>query len=74
MKDRHMSSVANPRRRSRYAPKAADLTRSSGVGSLRVANEKRVSYVSDTRVTDGSASLAAMSRIAARASGQSGKR
>ena len=48
--------------------------RSSGVGALRVANENAVSWASDTRVTDGEASLAAMSLIAARPAAQVGKR
>ena len=54
--------------------RALDLTRSIGDGSFLVAKENCVSFASDTRVTDGDASLAAMSCIAARALGQSGKR
>jgi hypothetical protein len=50
------------------------LTRSSGVGELRVANENAVSGASDTRVTDGEASLAAMSRMAATPAAQVGNR
>jgi hypothetical protein len=41
---------------------------------LRVANENAVSSASETRVTDGRASLAAMSRIAASPSAQVGNR
>jgi hypothetical protein len=51
-----------------------DFRRSTAVGALRVANEKRVSGASETRVTDGAASLSAMARIAASARRQSGKR
>ena len=50
------------------------MTRSSGVGSVRVANENAVSCASETRVTDGEASPAATSRIAASPSAQVGKR
>src|SRR5512132_172450 len=65
MNDRHMASRSQPLRL-RKSCSAFDLTRSSGVGALRVANENAVSAASDTRVTDGEASLAAMSRMAAR--------
>ena len=74
MNDRHMASRSKSRRRSRYVLRAFDLTRSTGDGSFLVAKENCVSFASDTRVTDGDASLAAMSCIAARALGQSGKR
>ena len=60
--------------RLRNSCRAFDLTVSSGVEALRVANENAVSGASDTRVTEGSASLAAMSRMAARPSRQLGNR
>ena len=73
MNDRHIASRSQPLR-FRNPCSAFDLTRSSGVGSVRVANENAVSYASETRVTDGEASPAAMSRIAARPAAQVGKR
>jgi len=69
-----MASRSKLRRRCRYVVSAFDLSRSIGEGSFLVAKENCVSFASDTRVTDGDASLAAMSCIAARALGQSGNR
>jgi hypothetical protein len=74
MNDRHIASTSKPRRRCRYVRSAADLIRSATDGSFLVANENWVSRLSETRVTEGAASLAAMSRIAARPSAQVGKR
>ena len=74
MKPRHIASRSNPRRRRRNSCSARDFTRSIGVEALRVANENAVSGASDTRVTDGAASLAAISCIAATPADQVGKR
>ena len=73
MNERHIASRSQPLR-FKKACSAFDLTRSSGVGVFRVANENAVSAASDTRVTDGEASLAAMSRMAARPAAQLGNR
>jgi len=54
--------------------RAADFTRSSSVGRLRVAKLNADSGASDTRVTVGVASLSASARIAPSARGQSGNR
>ena len=53
MNARHIASRSNPRRRTRNSSSARDLTRSSAVGALRVANENCVSLASETRVTLG---------------------
>src|SRR5680860_189313 len=50
MDDRHIASRSQPLRL-RKAWSAFDLTRSSGVGALRVANENAVSGASVTRVS-----------------------
>jgi hypothetical protein len=50
------------------------LSRSASELPFLVANENTVSGASETRVTDGDASLAAMSRIAASPAAQVGKR
>ena len=61
-------------RRARNVISAFDFARSIAVGVFLVANENFVSGASDTRVTDGAASPAAISRIALSARGQSGNR
>ena len=53
---------------------AVDCSVSSSDEPFLVANENAVSLASATRVTDGAASLAAMSRIAATDSAQFGNR
>ena len=60
MNDRHIFETSKPLRRVRKVCSAFDLSLSIAVGCLRVANEKAVSNASDTRVTEGLASLAAM--------------
>jgi hypothetical protein len=54
--------------------RAPDLSRSRMEGVFLVAKENAVSLASDKRVTDAAASLAAMSRMAARPSAHVGNR
>jgi hypothetical protein len=74
MKPRHICSRSKPLRRVRKTWSAFDCTLSSSVDAFFVANENAVSAGSATRVTEGAASLAAMSRMAATDAAQVGNR
>ena len=66
--------MSKPLRLVRKSWSAFDCTLSSSVEAFLVANENAVSSASATRVTDGAASLAAMSRMAATDAAQVGNR